>query len=106
MDDPRLKSAQTMLARWQYVSAVVHEVTSSHQTLFLRLFRDYNSAFLEIRLGVIFFKGPFRWQNACISVRQVPSPDGSFRLVCYDEAASFEVMADSLEVAEYPKWKP
>jgi hypothetical protein len=114
----RLKeSAATFLARWNGGLVRVRELTVSHRTLVVVVFRDYETWLrqnLVLTAEPLWMRGPFEWEGAALQVDVVgatETPAAPFtrprddRLVQLHDPIGFELLTSSLEVAENVKMK-
>jgi hypothetical protein len=104
------KSAATFLARWNGGSVWVRELTVSHRTLAVIVFRDRATVRHEnLRFAAppLWMCGPFEWTPATLEVGVVAAADTPAALFTREERLfrlrdpiGFELLSASLEVAE------
>jgi hypothetical protein len=107
------KSATTFLARWNGGFVRVRELTVSHRTLAIVVFRDYQELSrwnFCIRADPLWMCGPFEWRPAALQVDVVAAsetPVAAFtqdnRLFRLRDPVGFELLSSSLELAENAK---
>lgn len=104
------KSATTLLARWNGGSVWVRELTVSHRTFTIVVFRDragLQHENLRVAVEPVWMCGPFEWAPAALEVDVVAAahtPAAAFtredRLLRLRDPIGFELVSPSLEVAE------
>lgn len=95
-----VKSATTFLSRWRGATAQMRELTMSHQTLVLRLFRDRDmSSYLIIAcVEPQYIKGPVLWNDSNLVVSAWMEDDWVFLIT--DIEAGVEIRCGKIEVRE------
>ena len=93
----RLRHFPTLLRRWHGGRAKLWELTSSHQTLIIRVERPGVRGNLHVAcIGPLRIQSPGSWEDSCIEV--VLAENGFW--VVRDGKAGVEIVAENVEVAE------
>jgi hypothetical protein len=100
-----VKSAATFLGRWRGATAHLRELTSSHQTLRIELYRasDQNECLQLACIEPSLIRAPILWEQSDVHVAHVgDAPDPYF--VITDAVADVEIRCGHLELAEMPRY--
>src|SRR4051812_11752183 len=92
-----LRHFPTLFSRWKGARAWLEQLTSTHQTLSIRLTRLGSDSSLRIAcIGPGIIRSPIAWQDADVSVEIHPAG-----FVVRDSAAGVEITSTHIEISEH-----
>jgi hypothetical protein len=97
------KRTTTFLGRWNNGTAIISELTTSHATLFVEIYKEGNKGWLRLAcIDPQWLQGQKKWQNCEIELEaKVKLKSGEIGYILSDKQAELEIHCRAFESSEH-----